>query len=214
MLLLAARSFVGSSGFAYDFGAYDSAARRILAGEPLYPPGAAEAYNSGDYAGLYLYPPPPAVAMVPLAVLPAQVAALAWFWLRLALLALGAALLPVPALARGAVLAVAAVSFPVWYDLNLGNHERCVVRPVRGDLRYCEKPAGSIAPRCCRDPPLPVRARADRVARGAAMGRPRGRSAPASRSSWRRCPSSASRAGAITFARFRCSATSAAARTT
>ena len=67
MLLLAARSFVGSSGFAYDFGRTTRRPRRILAGEPLYPSGAAEAYNSGDYAGLYLYPPPLAVAMVPLA---------------------------------------------------------------------------------------------------------------------------------------------------
>jgi hypothetical protein len=121
MLLLVARSFIGSSGFAYDFDAYDGAARRIAAGLPLYPPGIAEAYNSGAYAGLYLYPPPLAAALVPLTALGPQDAALAWLWLRLIALVAGVALLPVSRLARGAVLAIASISFPVWYDLNLGN---------------------------------------------------------------------------------------------
>lgn len=122
MLLLATRSFVGSSGFAYDYRAYDAAARRVAAGQALYPAGTAEAYNSGEYAGLYLYPPPPAVALVPLvAFLSPDAAALAWLWLRLVALAIGVAILPVSALARGATFAVASISFPVWYDLNLGN---------------------------------------------------------------------------------------------
>lgn len=122
MLLLATRSFVGSSGFAYDYQAYDAAARRIAAGQALYPPGTAEAYNSGEYAGLYLYPPPPAVALTPLvALLSPEAAALAWLWLRLAALAIGVAILPIAVLARAATFAVASVSFPVWYDLNLGN---------------------------------------------------------------------------------------------
>src|SRR5688500_4674884 len=77
ILLLVARSFVGSSGFGYDYEAYDAAARRIAAGQPLNPPGIAEAYSSGNYAGLYLYPPPLAVGLVPLTVLPPDTAALA-----------------------------------------------------------------------------------------------------------------------------------------
>lgn len=122
MLLLATRSFVGSSGFAYDYQAYDAAARRLAAGQPLYPPGTSAAYNSGEYGGLYLYPPPPAVALVPLtALLAPDAAVLAWLWLRLAALALGCAILPVSVLARAATFAVASISFPVWYDLNLGN---------------------------------------------------------------------------------------------
>ena len=72
ILLLAAQSFVASGGFAYDYEAYDLAARRIAAGTPLYPPGLAEAYNSADYAGLYLYPPPLAIALVPMTVLDAR----------------------------------------------------------------------------------------------------------------------------------------------
>jgi hypothetical protein len=145
ILLLVARSFVGSSGFGYDFEAYDTAARRIAAGQPLYPPGIAEAYNSGNYAGLYLYPPPLAVALVPLTALAADLAALAWLWLRLAFLVLGVALLPISALARGAVLAVATISFPVWYDLNLGNLSVVLFALSAVTWRFRERPAGSIA---------------------------------------------------------------------
>src|SRR5262245_286722 len=121
ILLLAAGSFVGSGGFAYDFRAYDAAARRLASGLALYPPGVAEAYNSGAYANLYLYPPPLAVLLLPLTWLASDAAALFWLGLRLALLVGGALLLPVNRLAKAAVLAVAAISFPVWYDLNLGN---------------------------------------------------------------------------------------------
>src|SRR5215218_7327531 len=91
MLLLVGRSFAGSLGFAYDFDAYYSAARRLLSGQPLYPPGLAEAYNSGLYANLYLYPPPLAVFLTPLAAGDMSkehflAARDLWLWLRVALL--------------------------------------------------------------------------------------------------------------------------------
>lgn len=145
MLLLVTRSFIGSGGFGYDYSAYDAAARRIMAGQPLYPPGAAEAYNSGSYADLYLYPPPPAVALVPLTVLTPDAAAMAWLWLRIAILVLGAAILPISAVARAAVLAVAAISFPVWYDLNLGNLSIVLFGLSAVIWRFRDRPAGSIA---------------------------------------------------------------------
>ncbi len=121
ILLLVAAAFIGSSGNAYDYAAYDQAARRIAAGAALYPPDLAEAYNSGQESGLYVYPPPLAVSLLPMTALPSNQAAFAWLVLRLLLLLLGVALMPMSALARGAVLAVASISFPVWYDLNLGN---------------------------------------------------------------------------------------------
>ena len=145
MLLLAARSFVGSAGFGYDFEAYYAAARRLATGEPLYPPGLAEAYNSGSYAGLYLYPPPPALSFVPLAGLAEDVATTAWLWLRIALLVVGAAILPVSGLARGALMAVAAISFPVWYDLNLGNVSIVLFAASALIWRYRDGPVGAIA---------------------------------------------------------------------
>jgi hypothetical protein len=145
MLLLATSAFVGSSGFAYDFAAYDAAARRIAAGQALYPPGIGEAYNSGSYEGLYLYPPPLAVALVPLAWLAPQAAAMAWLWLRLAALVAGVAALPVSPLARGAVLAIAGISFPVWYDLNLGNLSIVLFTLSALIWRFHDRPGGAIA---------------------------------------------------------------------
>lgn len=145
ILLLAAQSFVASGGFAYDYEAYDLAARRIAAGTALYPPGLAEAYNSGAYAGLYLYPPPLAIALVPMTVLTPDQAALAWLGLRIALLVLGVALLPISALARAAVLLVAAISFPIWYDLNLGNLSVILFALSVVIWRFRDRAAGSIA---------------------------------------------------------------------
>ncbi|MCU0484042.1 MAG: DUF2029 domain-containing protein, partial [Chloroflexi bacterium] len=113
--------FIGSTGFGYDFQAYDAAARRLAAGGPLYPPGTVEAYNAGAYSGLYLYPPPLAVLLVPLTALPVETATVAWLVGRLALLAIGCALLPVRREVRLALWFVASISFPVLYDLNLGN---------------------------------------------------------------------------------------------
>jgi hypothetical protein len=145
ILLLITVSFVGSSGFAYDYQAYDLAARRVAEGQALYPAGAAEAYNSAQYAGLYLYPPPLAVSLVPLTVLSPDQAALAWLAVRLALLLVGIALLPISVAARAAVLAVAAISFPVWYDLNLGNLSIVLFAMSAIIWRYRDRPAGSIA---------------------------------------------------------------------
>lgn len=65
----------------YDFSAYWSAAGHLLAGEPLY----SAAQLAGPYAPqvqyLYLYPPPVAVAVAPLAALfPTDYRAAAWVW--------------------------------------------------------------------------------------------------------------------------------------
>ncbi len=121
VLATAALLFIGSTGFGYDYMAYDAAARRLAAGAPLYPPGTAEAYNAGAYGGLYLYSPPLAVALIPMAGIPVDQATLAWFVGRILLLGLGCALLPVRRDVRLVTWFVASVTFPVLYDLNLGN---------------------------------------------------------------------------------------------
>jgi hypothetical protein len=121
LLVVASFSLVDSRTFAYDFGSYDSAARRVAAGEPLYLADTVQAYREGRYDGLYLYAPPLAVALTPVALVPARAAAIAWFVARLVLLALACWALPVSRASRFATFAVAAVSFPVLLDLNLGN---------------------------------------------------------------------------------------------
>ena len=149
MLLLVGRSFAGSSGYGYDFNAYYFAALRVVHGQALYPPGLAEAYNSGSYAGLYLYPPPLAVLLTPFAAVFGTQGLLAatdlWLWLRVALLVGGIALMPVSAIARGATLAVASITFPIWYDLNLGNISLVLVALSAAMWRFRDRPFGSVA---------------------------------------------------------------------
>jgi hypothetical protein len=144
VLIAAAVSFVGSEGFAYDFQAYDLAARRIAAGQPLYPPGTADAYNSGRFEGLYLYPPPLAIALAPLTMLAPDEAALVFFVVRIALLAVGCAMLPARLEARLATFGIACLSFPVWYDLNLGNMSVLIFVLSAGLWRWQGSPLGGV----------------------------------------------------------------------
>jgi hypothetical protein len=145
ILLIAATRFIGSPGFSYDFAAYDLAARRLGAGSPLYPAGVAEAYNSGAYANLYLYAPPLAVALMPASLLTPAAAALAWLWLRVVVLIAGCAILPISVPARVATLGVAGLSFPVLFDLNLGNLSIVLFALSAVIWRFRERPAGSLA---------------------------------------------------------------------
>ena len=121
LLLMAVVIFLNSRGFGYDYAAYDAAARRIAAGIALYVPGTAEAYARGAYEGLYLYPPPLAIALVPLTVVDEHTATLLWMAIRIGLLVSGCAVLPVRGSVRLLTFAVACVSYPVLFDLNLGN---------------------------------------------------------------------------------------------
>lgn len=118
---MASLTFIGSRGYGYDFAAYDAAARRIVEGAALYLPDTAQRYAAGAYEGLYLYPPPLAVALLPLTALSADAATLVWFIARIVALAIGCLILPVALRVRLMVFAVACVSYPVLFDLNLGN---------------------------------------------------------------------------------------------
>jgi hypothetical protein len=145
VLGLAAVGFIGSSGFAYDFAAYDLAARRLAGGQPLYPHGVAEAYNAGAYANLYLYAPPLAVALIPLTLLTPAAAAGTWFFVRIGLLVAGCAIMPVRREVRIATFGVAALSFPVLYDLNLGNLSIVMFALSAVIWRERDRPLASIA---------------------------------------------------------------------
>lgn len=145
VLGLAVVVFVNSSGFGYDFRAYDAAARRIAGGEPLYLPGSVQAYRDGRYQGLYLYPPPLAIALVPLTLLGQSGATIAWLVIRVLLLAAGCWALPVSWRARLAAFGVACVSFPVLFDLNLGNVSVVVFALCAVAWRWMDAPVGAIA---------------------------------------------------------------------
>ena len=121
VLILASFAFSGSRGSGYDFRAYDEAARRLAGGTPLYLADTVTRYNAGEYADLYIYPPQLAIALVPLTVFDQSAATVAWYVLRLVALGLGCLALPVRPWVRISVLGTAGLSFPVLYDLNLGN---------------------------------------------------------------------------------------------
>jgi hypothetical protein len=102
--------------FGFDFLAYHQAASRILHGQPLYDLSIQEA---GGF-GLFYYPPPFAVAVIPLAFIPGEIAVWLWLAASIAMIGLAVALLPVSASVRWLTLLLAAVDWPVAYALKLG----------------------------------------------------------------------------------------------
>jgi hypothetical protein len=145
VLGLAVFVFVNSSGFGYDFRAYDAAARRVAGGEPLYLSGSVEDYRAGRYEGLYLYPPTVAVAFLPVTLLTEQAATLAWLSLRVGLLVVGCWALPVSWRARAAILGAAGLSFPVLFDLNIGNVSVVVFALCAAAWRWMDSPIAAVA---------------------------------------------------------------------
>ncbi len=108
-------AFAGGT-LGYDYQAYVGAARRLLDGLPLYD-------TAVDVAGpfaIYLYPPPFAVAVIPFALLPADVGVWVWTLLSIAAVVLAIAVMPVPAGVRWMVLLLAGIDWPLVYALKLG----------------------------------------------------------------------------------------------
>lgn len=111
--------FAGASAgtLGHDYLAYDAAACRLLAGRPLYD----MSFEAAGGSGLYFYPPPFALVVVPLAaLLPATVALWVWTGLLVVALVAGIALLPLAPRTRWLVLALAGISWPVVYSIKLG----------------------------------------------------------------------------------------------
>ena len=100
----------------YDLRAYLLAAHRLLDGVRLYDTNADVA---GPF-GLFLYPPPFAIAMVPFALVPESVATWCWTALLAAAFLAGAALLPVRREVRWLTVLLAGLSWPLLYSIKLG----------------------------------------------------------------------------------------------
>jgi hypothetical protein len=145
LLLGAGLGMRGGAGSDYDLAAYLAAAARIIAeGTPYQPETLGGPFQPGP-SGLYLYAPPLAVLMLPLADLPATSVSLGWLVLRVIVLAVGCAVMPVRAWVRGASLLVAGFSLPVLFDLNLGNVSVVIVALAAIAWRWLDRPAGSVA---------------------------------------------------------------------
>ena len=108
---------VAGATLGYDAAAYLLAAERLLARRPLYD---ATVDVIGVGFGLYLYPPPFALAAVPFTFLPAPLGLWAWLATMVAAFLVGTAFLPVRPSVRWSIVLLAALSFPFLYAVKLG----------------------------------------------------------------------------------------------
>jgi alpha-1,2-mannosyltransferase len=106
----------GAGTLGYDYRAYDLAVDRLLAGHSMYD---ADAQMAGGF-GLFFYPPPFALLVLPLALLPTALGV--WVFTALLVAATVAAirLMPVSARVRWLVLLLAALSWPLIFAIKLG----------------------------------------------------------------------------------------------
>jgi alpha-1,2-mannosyltransferase len=100
----------------FDFLAYHQAARRILDGLPLYDLG----FEQAGGFGLFYYPPPFAVLLLPLGLLDPLVATWAWTAILVGAFGLGVWLMPVSSTVRWTTVLLAGLSWPFLFALRLG----------------------------------------------------------------------------------------------
>jgi hypothetical protein len=145
ILLAAWAALRSSTGHDFDLDAYLGAAHRLAGGGSAYQPETIGGPFTPGPHGLYLYPPPLAVLLAPFSGWSDEVVSAAWFWLRVGLLAVGCAALPVRAPIRGTLFGVAALSYPVLLDLNLGNVSIIVFTLSALVWRRLDGPASGVA---------------------------------------------------------------------
>jgi len=128
----------------FDFGAYYAAAQRLLAtGSPYLLTTISGPFHPGP-AGLYLYSPVVAPLFVPFTALSLAAGVQVWLVLRIGLLALTCALLPVKRDIRLLVFGVAVLSYPVLRDLALGNVSLVVTFLAVVAWHFIDRPASGI----------------------------------------------------------------------
>ena len=145
LLIAALAVFSSSSGYGYDLAAYLSAAARVAAGGTPYQPQTLNGPFSPGPAGLYLYPPPLAVLLAAVSGVATATVEAGWWIVRVGLLVVGCAALPVPRWVRGGVLLALAVSYPTLIDLNLGNVSLLVLVASCLAWRWLDRPASGLA---------------------------------------------------------------------
>lgn len=134
-----------AEGWAFDFRAYYDAVERLASTGTPYQAATVNGPFQPTSSGLYLYSPVPAVLMLPLSALSLDVATIAWLGLRLVVLVVTCALMPVARPIRLATLGIAAMSWPVLYDLNLGNVSLFITFLAVLGWRQLDRPLGSLA---------------------------------------------------------------------
>jgi hypothetical protein len=144
-LLLGLISLPQGTGWGYDMGAYREAALRLADSGDLYQVETISGpFRPGPY-GLFMYPPPSGVAMLPSVALSQHAAALTWHALHILMLVLACALLPLSMTVRLATFGVAALSHAVTLDISLGNVSSTLLLPSALAWRWLDRPGGAIA---------------------------------------------------------------------
>jgi alpha-1,2-mannosyltransferase len=134
-----------STGWGYDFEAYYDAANRLQTiGTPYQTETLAGPFSPGP-GGLYLYSPALAVALLPIANVPFDMATVLWLAIRFGLFVGTFALMPVSRNIRLAVFSLACLTPPALEDLNLGNISLVVTFLGVIAWRYLDKPIAGVA---------------------------------------------------------------------
>lgn len=133
-LIVVAAGANGTLGF--DYRAYDLAVDRLLAGQSMYDPNAT---STGSF-GLFFYPPPFALLVLPFAALPTELGLWAWTVGLVAASVVAIWLLPVPARIRWIVLLLAALSWPLVYAIKLGQVGPVLLLLFAAGWRWLDRP--------------------------------------------------------------------------
>jgi len=104
------------STLGFDYLAYETGARRVIDGQRLYDP----SIDAAGAFGLFYYPPPFALAVVPFALIGGTAAIWLWTIGLVVAFAVGVAILPVSRTVRWLVLLLAALDWPFLYSIKLG----------------------------------------------------------------------------------------------
>jgi hypothetical protein len=134
-ILVAAGNTLG-----YDYLMYDGAARRLMAGGPLYD----LSFSAPGPNGLFDYPPTFILAILPFAATLSPLAAsLAWIAMLNLTFVVGVAILPVRRETRWAVLLLAGLSWPYLYAVKLGQLGPLLFLLYAVAWRWADRPSGA-----------------------------------------------------------------------
>jgi hypothetical protein len=126
--------------FGYDYLMYDAAARRLMAGGPLYD----VSFSAPGPNGLFDYPPTFIFTVIPFAaMLTPQAASVAWIAMLNVAFLLGVAILPVARQVRWAVLLLAGLSWPYLYAVKLGQLGPLLFLLYAIAWRWADRPIGA-----------------------------------------------------------------------
>ena len=133
-VILAGYSRTGNLGF--DYRAYDLAVDHLFGGETMYDPNATE---TGGF-GLFFYPPPFAVMVIPFAALPTDLGVTLWTAFLVAVSLIAIWLLPVSTRVRLVVLLLAVLSWPLVYAIALGQVGPLILLTFAAGWRWLDRP--------------------------------------------------------------------------